>query len=90
MSANVAKNTSFRILCFALHTSRSQALPRTQNKTSLTFAGNSKAMRQIPFTLSPIQFRLLSIYVLGIYVLEHKAYLEKNTAYKMIAIAEMK
>lgn len=56
---------------------RIQALPITQNKITSALAGNSQTLRQIPFTVSPIQCRLLSICILGKYVLEHKTYLEK-------------
>lgn len=35
-------------------------------------------VRQIPFITSPIQCRLLSVYILGIHVLEHKTSLEKS------------
>lgn len=34
-------------------------------------------VRQIPFIISSIQCRLLSVYILGIHVLEHKTSLEK-------------
>lgn len=65
------------VLRSALHTSGSQAFPIPQNETTSTLTGNSQTLRQIPFTVSPIQGRLLSICILAIYVLGPKTYLEK-------------
>ena len=80
------KDTYFNMLWSALHTSGSQALAhRIQSKATSTHTRNfANKQRQIPSILSSIQFRLLSIYILGIYVLGHKNLLGKISLYNDI------
>ena len=80
------KDTYFNMLWSALHTSGSQALAhRIQSKATSTHTRNfANKQRQIPSTVSSIQFRLLSIYILGIYVLGHKNLLGKISLYNAI------
>lgn len=68
------KDTYFSMLQSALHTSGSQALTHViQSTATSTHARNfTNKQRQIPSTVSSIQFSLLSISILGIYVLGHK------------------
>lgn len=80
------KDTYFNMLQSALHTSGTQALTHViQSTATSTHARNfANKQRQIPSTVSSIQFRLLSISILGIYVLGHKNLPGKMSLYNDI------